>query len=124
MTGRRVQARNTEPLTAEAQAQVASLPAFDLTLNLRTVQDDPPFVPGTYVVTFDRIGAHRPAPLTVAAAAPEDLEAGIRKYADLYTRSGEIMVCVEPPLPGRSVAGGWITAGSRDAGGFTWKPAP
>lgn len=120
---RRVQARNTAPLTPEAEAQVASLPAFDLTLNLRTAQDDPPFVPGTYRVVFDRIGAHRPGPLTVEAQAPEDLEAAIRKYADTYTRSEHITVCVEPPLPGRSVASGWIAAGGRDAGGFTWKQA-
>lgn len=90
----------------------------------RGPDDDPPFVPGTYVVTFDRIGAHRPGPLTVTVQSPEDLESAIRTYANMYTRSGEITVVVEAPEPGRSVGSGWIAAGGRDAGGFTWKPAP
>jgi hypothetical protein len=40
----------------------------------------------------------------------------------LITASTDILVCVEPPEPGRSIATGWITAGGRDAGRFTWKP--
>jgi len=84
-------------------------------------EPEPEFVPGDYVVTFERIGAHRPAPLSLTASSPEDMEEQIRRYANTYTKSGDILVCVEPPEPGRSLASGWISAGGRDAGGFTWK---
>jgi len=84
-------------------------------------EPEPEFAPGDYVITFERIGAHRPAPLTLTATTPEEMEAKIRQYANTYTRSVDILVCVEPPEPGRSLASGWISAGGRDAGGFTWK---
>lgn len=77
--------------------------------------------PGAYVVTFERIGAHRPGPLTATVTGPEELEEQIRRYANTYTLSADILVCVEPPEPGRSIATGWISAGGRDAGRFTWR---
>jgi len=93
-------------------------------MSAAAVEPEPEFVPGTYVITFERIGAHRPAPLTLTASSPEEMEAAIRQYADTYTKSGDILVCVDPPEPGRSLASGWISAGGRDAGGFTWKTKP
>ena len=79
------------------------------------------FRPGAYVVTFDRIGRQRPGPLTVTVTDADDLAARIHGYADARTGSSDIFVCVDPPEPGRSIATGWITAGGRDAGRFTWR---
>lgn len=80
--------------------------------------------PGRYVVTFERIGAHRPAPLTVTIVEPVELEDAIRTYAEFYARTKELTVCVDPLVPGRSVGAGWVSAGGRDAGSFTWRPKP
>jgi hypothetical protein len=82
----------------------------------------PDVEPGSYVVTFERIGAHRPGPLTATVTSAEDLEEQIRRYADTYTLSADILVCVEAPAPGRSIGTGWISSGGRDAGRFTWRP--
>jgi hypothetical protein len=82
----------------------------------------PDVEPGAYVVTFERIGAHRPGPLTATVASAEELEEQIRRYANTYTLSADILVCVEAPEPGRSIGTGWISSGGRDAGSFTWRP--
>jgi hypothetical protein len=79
------------------------------------------FEPGTYVVTFERIGRQRPQPLTVTVGDADDMATQIHRYADARTGSSDIFVCVEPPEPGRSIATGWISAGGRDAGRFTWR---
>jgi hypothetical protein len=84
---------------------------------------EPEFAAGTYQVVFERIGRHRPGPLILTATTADDMAAQIHKYADRYTLSADILVCVEPPEPGRSVAGGWISAGGRSAGTFTWRAA-
>ena len=79
------------------------------------------FRPGTCLVTFDRIGRQRPGPLTLTATDIDDLAAQIHRYADARTGSSDIFVCVDPLEPGRSIGSGWITAGGRDAGRFTWR---
>lgn len=82
------------------------------------VSAEPVFIPGLYTVVFDRIGRTRsPAPLTAHADSGSDLAEAIYKYSGRFLNSKGYDVDV------RFDGTGFVSAGFRPAGDFTWKLA-
>lgn len=79
-----------------------------------------PFIPGTYQVTYQRIGQHgrrgapRPIPLTTTAATLADLNASIADDAELHLDGRTVHVLID-----LAVMGGTLRTGSTPAGTFT-----
>lgn len=83
---------------------------------MTAVETEPAFAPGTYRITFDRIGRHHDVdPLITHADSGEHLAGLIQDYARRYCRSAEVDAYVRYIGDGAIVVGGF-----RDAGSFAW----